>query len=65
MKVQLKKFPQSFITNISIEYNKYILDLTVSDLYQLFNLSNVNGNIILKFIVNKELMIKMWLILIT
>ena len=24
VKVQLKKFPQSFITNISIEYNKYI-----------------------------------------
>ena len=40
VKVPLKKFPQSFITNISIEYNKYILDLTVSDLYQLFNLSN-------------------------
>jgi hypothetical protein len=42
VKVQLKKFPQSFITNISIEYNKYILDLTVYDLYQLFNLSNDN-----------------------
>ena len=42
VKVQLKKFPQSFITNISIEYNKYILDLTVCDLYQLFNLSNDN-----------------------
>ena len=42
IKVQLKKFPQSFITNISIEYNKYILDLTVYDLYQLFNLSNDN-----------------------
>jgi hypothetical protein len=44
VKVQLKKFPQSFITNISIEYNKYILDLTVYDLYQLFNLSDDNFN---------------------
>ena len=40
VKIKIKKFPQSFVTNISIEYNKYILDLTVSDLYQLFNLSN-------------------------
>lgn len=42
VKVQLKKFPQSFITNISIEYNKYILNLTIYDLYQIFNLSNDN-----------------------
>ena len=42
VKVPLKKFPQSFITNISIEYNKYILNMTVYDLYQLFNLSNDN-----------------------
>ena len=40
VKIQIKKFPQSFITNISIEYNKYILKLTVFELYQLFNLSN-------------------------
>ena len=40
VKIQIKKFPQSFITNISIEYNKYILKLTVSELYQIFNLSN-------------------------
>lgn len=38
IKIQIKKFPQSFITNISIDYNKYILKLTVSELYQLFNL---------------------------
>ena len=40
VKIQIKKFPQSFITNISIEYNKYILKLTVYELYHIFNLSN-------------------------
>ncbi len=39
VKIQIKKFPQSFITNISIEYNKYILKLTVYELHQIFNLS--------------------------
>jgi hypothetical protein len=39
VKIQIKKFPQSFIMNISIEYNKYILKLTVHELYQIFNLS--------------------------
>ena len=40
VKIELKKFPQSFITNISIEYNKYILKMTVFELYKIFNLSN-------------------------
>ena len=40
VKIQIKKFPQSFITNISIEYNKYILKLTVCELYKSFKLSN-------------------------
>ena len=40
VKIQIKKFPQSFITNISIEYNKYILNLTVCELYKSFKLSN-------------------------
>ena len=40
VKIQIKKFPQSFITNISIEYNKYVLKLTVYELYQTFNLTN-------------------------
>jgi len=40
VKIQIKKFPQSFITNISIEYNKYILKLTVSELYKSLKLSN-------------------------
>ena len=40
VKIQIKKFPQSFITNISIEYNKYLLNLTVCELYKSFKLSN-------------------------
>ena len=42
LKIHIKKFPQSFITNISIEKNKSILGLTVQDIYQNFNLSNIN-----------------------
>ena len=38
VKIRINKFPQSFITNISIEYNKYILKLTVFELYKTFNL---------------------------
>ena len=40
VKIKIKKFPQSSITNISIEYNKYILKLTVRELYKSFKLSN-------------------------
>ena len=40
VKIKIKKFPQSFVTNISIEYNKYILKLTVSELYKSLKLSN-------------------------
>ena len=40
VKIKIKKFPQSFVTNISIEYNKYILKLTVSELYISLKLSN-------------------------
>ena len=40
VKIKIKKFPQSFITNISIEYNKYLLNLTVCELYKSFKLSN-------------------------
>ena len=39
LKIYIKKFPQSFITNISIENNKPILELTVQDIYKNFNLS--------------------------
>ena len=40
VKIKIKKFPQSFVTNISIEYNKYILKLTVCELYKSLKLSN-------------------------
>ena len=40
VKIKIKKFPQSFVTNISIEYNKYILNLTVCELYKSLKLSN-------------------------
>ena len=42
LKIYIKKFPQSFITDISIENNKYILELTVKDIYKTFKLSNKN-----------------------
>ena len=42
LKIKIQKFPQSFITNISIEKNKIILELTVHELYKKYNLSNIN-----------------------
>jgi hypothetical protein len=36
--INIPKFPQSFITNISTEYNKQFLDFTLKDLYQYFHL---------------------------
>jgi hypothetical protein len=42
VKIHIKKFPQSFITNISIEYNKIILEFTVQELYKTFNSANIN-----------------------
>ena len=39
VKINLKKLPQTYITNISIEYNKQFLDFTINDLYNYFNLS--------------------------
>ena len=42
LKIHLRKFPQSFITNISIEYNKLILGFTVQELYKTYNLSKIN-----------------------
>ena len=42
LKIHITKFPQSFITNISIESNKLIIGLTVQEVYQQFNLSNIN-----------------------
>lgn len=42
LKIHIRKFPQSFITNISIEYNKLILQCTVQELYKTYNLTNIN-----------------------
>lgn len=38
VKVNIKNLPQIFITNISIEYNKYFLGLTVKNIYNFFDL---------------------------
>ena len=38
LKINIKKLPQSYITNISIEYNKNFFDFTINDLYNYFNL---------------------------
>jgi len=37
--INLRKFPQEFITNISIEYNKQFLGFKIIDLYTYFNLT--------------------------
>ena len=42
LKIHLTKFPQSFITNISIVNNKLILGFTVQELYKTYNLSKIN-----------------------
>ena len=42
LKITIRKFPQSFITNISIEYNKSILDLTIQEVYKTFSLSSID-----------------------
>ena len=42
VKIHIKKLPQAFITNISIEYNKSIMELTVEEIYKIFNLSDIN-----------------------
>ena len=38
IRINVPKFPQSFITNIAIEYNQQFLNYTVEDLYQYFHL---------------------------
>ena len=40
LKINIKKIPQSFITNISIEKNKLMFELTVQELYK--DISNIN-----------------------
>ena len=38
LKINIKKLPQAYITNISIEYNKKFFDFTINDLYIYFSL---------------------------
>ena len=48
LKINIKKLPQAYITNISIEYNKCFFDFTVNDLYSYFNLMPYPMEIILQ-----------------
>ena len=38
LKLRIKKVPQTFITNISIRYNRQFLEYTIYELYQILNL---------------------------
>ena len=38
LRINVPKFPQNFITNISIEYNQKFLDFTMGDLFSYFHL---------------------------
>ena len=38
LKIYIKKLPQGYITNISIEYNKKFIDFNIKDLYNYFSL---------------------------
>lgn len=42
LKINIKKFPQKFLTNISIEKNRDLLEITVQELYKNFNACNIN-----------------------
>ena len=48
VKINIKKLPQTFITNISIEYNRNFLGSTINDLYNYFNLTPYPMETILK-----------------
>jgi len=48
LKIKLRKLPQSFITNISIEYNKKFLDFTIKELYTYFKLAPYSMEAILQ-----------------
>ena len=47
LKINIRKLPQSYITNISIEYNKKFLDFTIKDLYTYFKLTPYSMEVIL------------------
>ena len=38
LRINVPKFPQNFITNISIEYNQQFIDLTMGELFKYFHL---------------------------
>ena len=48
VKINIKKLPQSYITNISIEYNRKFFDYTINDLYQYFRLTPYSMEVILQ-----------------
>ena len=48
LKINIKKPPQIFITNISIEYNQQFLKFTINDLYDFFSLCPYPMEIILQ-----------------
>ena len=48
IKIKIKKLPQRFITNISIDYNKKFLPFTINNLYKFFHLIPFPMEIILK-----------------
>ena len=48
VKISLRKLPQNYITNISIEYNKQFLGCTICNLYSYFNSTPYSMETILK-----------------
>ena len=67
VKITIKRLPQSYITNISIDYNKQFLDFTLIDLYNYFNLLPFSMEVILEknyYIKGKENFFKYILLLI-
>ena len=48
LKINIKKPPQIFITNISIEYNQQFLKFTINDLYDFFSLCPYPMEVILQ-----------------
>ena len=56
LSIKVKRLPQPFITNITIEYNRYYLEKTIIQIYKEFNLiSNKKINDEIIKIQNKEL----------
>lgn len=48
LKINIKKLPQTYITNISIDYNKKFMDFTINDLYNYFSATPYPMEIILQ-----------------